>query len=438
MSWTFTDVPVCCHAFGVDLPPPDVPTTTTSTTVSSYRNIQASPPSAESWLNRDRFANADGTSSTLSSSPVISSSRTTSSTLIQVDLSQTSWPDHEPSSSILPFYTSFTSSSQTISSSTTDATNLNSSSSNNNDGILTNHLLLQAKPISKRDTVKRVIDSSTIQLQSLGYVSLETVRGAGSTYQLPECMDFAPSYKLKQLLRKGTEVRVFSLRDLSSQPSSGGGGVSASTITSSSTSPRVWIVRSQDDMMVNRELVRSGFAFVRKGVSTNTANELMDEVLNDLIGLEQNARRQGLGIFRDCDANISNDHNANGLFTKTDHDTTMSSMTTVSSANFIAEFEPLDYTTETQWGDDGGKTILVQNKASSSSVLPPSNPGDVKGCSDFATYEESLSWYETYFPLYGDVAKLDRDGDGIPCPGLPHTSVRERYRMKRPTTSGHS
>jgi hypothetical protein len=113
-------------------------------------------------------------------------------------------------------------------------------------------------------------------------------------------------------------------------------------------------------------------------------------------------------------------------------------MTTVSSTNFIAEFEPLDYTTETQWGDDGGKTILVQNKASSSSVLPPFNPGDVKGCSDFATYEESLSWYETYFPLYGDVAKLDRDGDGIPCPGLPHTSVRERYRMKRPTTSGHS
>ena len=27
--------------------------------------------------------------------------------------------------------------------------------------------------------------------------------------------------------------------------------------------------------------------------------------------------------------------------------------------------------------------------------------------------------------------RLDRDGDGVPCPGLPHTTDRERYRFKK-------
>ena len=72
-------------------------------------------------------------------------------------------------------------------------------------------------------------------------------------------------------------------------------------------------------------------------------------------------------------------------------------------------------------------------------VTPPANPADVprpvrsvRGCSDFSTYEEALGWYETYAPFYGDVARLDRDGDGVPCPGLPHTTVAEQYRMKIP------
>lgn len=62
------------------------------------------------------------------------------------------------------------------------------------------------------------------------------------------------------------------------------------------------------------------------------------------------------------------------------------------------------------------------------------NPGDSKGCSDFSTYEDALRWYEYYYPKFGDVAKLDRDHDGIPCPGLPHTSDMELYRRKVPTT----
>eukprot|EP00957_Ditylum_brightwellii_P089645 6827348-Ditylum_brightwellii.AAC.1 len=79
------------------------------------------------------------------------------------------------------------------------------------------------------------------------------------------------------------------------------------------------------------------------------------------------------------------------------------------------QFEPLEYTVQTKWSSDGGTPQLVQQSSSAPFVVPK-NPGDIKGCSDFDTYEASLSYYEYYFPYYGDVARLDRDGDGVPCP----------------------
>jgi len=66
---------------------------------------------------------------------------------------------------------------------------------------------------------------------------------------------------------------------------------------------------------------------------------------------------------------------------------------------------------------------------------PPKNPGDVVGCSDFEVYEDALRWFEKYEPYYGDVARLDRNNDGVPCSGLPHTLNQNRYRMKIPRTN---
>jgi hypothetical protein len=60
----------------------------------------------------------------------------------------------------------------------------------------------------------------------------------------------------------------------------------------------------------------------------------------------------------------------------------------------------------------------------STSTIPsetsqPANPGNAMNCSDFATYQQALAWYETYAPWYGDVSRLDGDGDGEPCESLP-------------------
>merc|ERR1719359_2254451 len=51
-----------------------------------------------------------------------------------------------------------------------------------------------------------------------------------------------------------------------------------------------------------------------------------------------------------------------------------------------------------------------------------SSPGDIKDCADFKSYEEAKAWYDIYFPLYGDVANLDGDDDGIPCEALKKQS----------------
>lgn len=55
----------------------------------------------------------------------------------------------------------------------------------------------------------------------------------------------------------------------------------------------------------------------------------------------------------------------------------------------------------------------------STTTTIPDNPGDTKNCSDFETYQEAKTWFDTYFPFYGDVAGLDGDGDEEPCESLP-------------------
>lgn len=50
---------------------------------------------------------------------------------------------------------------------------------------------------------------------------------------------------------------------------------------------------------------------------------------------------------------------------------------------------------------------------------PRSNPGNSKDCSDFLWWPEAQGWFLFYYPMYGDVARLDRDGDMIACESLP-------------------
>ena len=56
-------------------------------------------------------------------------------------------------------------------------------------------------------------------------------------------------------------------------------------------------------------------------------------------------------------------------------------------------------------------------------------PARYKSCAEFEYYEDALAIFER---APESVRKrLDRDGDGVPCPGLPHTTDQERYRFKK-------
>ena len=47
----------------------------------------------------------------------------------------------------------------------------------------------------------------------------------------------------------------------------------------------------------------------------------------------------------------------------------------------------------------------------------PPYPGDSKNCSSFSSQAAAQAWFNTYYPWYGDVAKLDADNDLIACEG---------------------
>jgi endonuclease YncB( thermonuclease family) len=260
------------------------------------------------------------------------------------------------------------------------------------------------------DQVERILDANTIQLKKKGVVRLAMVRmpstSSSGNFQFPECFPYSPSYKIRQLIPKSTVVRIQTVRNASS--------------SNKNNPPTVILVRDKDSVVVNRELVKAGFAKVinQSSLSTGTTepSSLVDR--NELLTLQNRAQVEGLGIFSRCDADSFKSGDGGGI----------SKIPVVD-----AQFEPMERTTETVFTDDGGKQYLRIETIKDTS--PPANPGDIKGCSDFKTYEDSLTWFEKYLPFYGDVAKLDRDGDGVPCPGLPHTSNRDMYRMKVPKTT---
>jgi hypothetical protein len=133
------------------------------------------------------------------------------------------------------------------------------------------------------------------------------------------------------------------------------------------------------------------------------------------------------GIPRDSNGNISRaDLNYNGavsavssnrLIVKADADGDVC-FYTLASAEMIVDINGVTDTGVTAIPNQRTDTRIVLT-ASTTQPAVPGNPGDSKNCGDFATYAEAQAWFDTYFPLYGDVAKLDRDGNLIPCESLP-------------------
>lgn len=56
--------------------------------------------------------------------------------------------------------------------------------------------------------------------------------------------------------------------------------------------------------------------------------------------------------------------------------------------------------------------LMMQNQPET--TTPASPPADMD-CPQFASRAEAQTWFDQYFPDYGDIGRLDRDGDGRVC-----------------------
>jgi hypothetical protein len=185
-----------------------------------------------------------------------------------------------------------------------------------------------------KDQVVRILDANTIKLKKNGIVTLAGVRmptpGSSGNFHFPECISYTPAYKLRQLLPTNSDVLV-----------------KLGATSSTGKLPQAILVKSEDGIMVNQELVRTGFGKVQKVPSVDLEAYLDVPMLQ---GLQDRAKTEGMGIFQRCDID--------------------------DSRQFEAQFEPLDVTAEIQWGDDGGKLVLRQKEGD---IAIPKNPGDIKG-----------------------------------------------------------
>ena len=188
-------------------------------------------------------------------------------------------------------------------------------------------------PGLQKDEVVRVLDANTLKLKKNGIVTLAGVRmptpGSGN-FQFPECLSYSPAYKLRQLVPPHSDVLV-----------------KVGCTTSAGKSVQAIVVRSEDSVLVNQELVRSGFGKVQRVKNSDLVEYLDTDAMQNL---QARAKEQGIGIFKRCDVE--------------------------EGPGFEAQFEPLELTVETQWGDDGGKIVTRQKETDQGT---PENPGDRKG-----------------------------------------------------------
>ncbi|KAH8072106.1 hypothetical protein JL721_4017 [Aureococcus anophagefferens] len=116
-----------------------------------------------------------------------------------------------------------------------------------------------------------------------------------------------------------------------------------------------------------------------------------DALASALARAEAAAKREGAGIWTTCEADRE-----------------------VARPTFVATFDDVDF-----------KPAPAKDFGDAPTV--------VRSCADFSAYEDALAIFERGTP---DVRRrLDRDGDGVPCPDLPHTTNRELYRFKKRPSS---
>ena len=253
--------------------------------------------------------------------------------------------------------------------------------------LLECNLPLPSASAASTDTVQRVVDGDTLITEQAGRVRLiglnapETVSPAQKQGAPPGCYGPQASEYLKAVLPPNSRVRLET--DVEAQDKFG--RTLAYVYTEVDGTPGT-------PLFVNAVLIEGGYARAQ-AFPPNT--QFKDQFKR----LEAQAKAERRGLWGDICMASAPSESPTGKAT--------------SGARSILAVEGIVV-------DRTSMALPSVPKVLSSSAVasPLRNPGDSKNCADFGSYEEAKGWYDRYFPQFGDVAKLDGDGDGIPCESL--------------------
>ena len=237
--------------------------------------------------------------------------------------------------------------------------------------------------IAAKDTIVRVLEPNKVKLEQAGIV---TLAGSYTPKRLPGCFAYDPAAALRRALPPKTAVDVTVLPG------------------KASNAKVAWIYRSKDNLLVQSSLVEGGWA------QANARTDADDPRIATLQAKQAEAKAKQIGLWQDCD------------------EAAAAEAARADRIDLDTQFEPLAGS-EFEYGRVAPAAVSVATVVTAQS-LP--DPGDSKNCSDFDYFEDAKQFFDRYYPLYGDVAKLDGDNDGVPCQGLPHTPRRELYQAKSP------
>ena len=247
----------------------------------------------------------------------------------------------------------------------------------------------QASWSMQTDHIERVVDGDTVILEELGRARLigintpETVSPAQQVRgEPPQCFGPEASAEMKRLLPAGTEVEF----DTDVEPLDRFG--------------RNLVYLYKDGGSINELLVRKGFARA-KAYKPNIRNQ---ETFNRL---QAEAKLESLGLWGACfDAGSSGSSSGSS-----------GGSSSTAGKGFGPNANQRPTSTKPASSELQQQQRSTAREAKDVAAIE-ANPGDVKDCADFDSYDAAKAWFDRYYPAYGDVAKLDGDGDLKPCEAL--------------------
>ena len=251
----------------------------------------------------------------------------------------------------------------------------------------------QASWSMQTDHIERVVDGDTVLLEELGRARLigintpETVSPAQQVRgEPPQCFGPEASAEMKRLLPAGTEVEF----DTDVEPLDRFG--------------RNLVYLYKDGESINELLVRKGFARA-KAYKPNIRNQ------ETFSRLQAEAKLESLGLWGACfDAGSSGSSGGSSSGSSGGSSST-------AGKGFGPNANQRPTSTKTASSELQQQQRSTAREAKDVAAIE-ANPGDVKDCADFDSYDAAKAWFDRYYPAYGDVAKLDGDGDLKPCEAL--------------------